>query len=274
MSSLLFNEEQATPLCEIMGKHRSDKGNANILTSHHNYTTMYHYLFKDMRDKPLRLFELGVGTNNVNIPSTMGPDANVGASLYGWREYFPNAKIYSADIDPGCLFNAERIKTYYCDQRDPNVIDSMLNNYPDLYDQFDIIIDDGLNIFEANVVFFNSFIKKLAPNGYYIIEDIINNDIQKYLKQIDEWKQQYPYLKFRLVTIPSNVNQYDNTLLIVQFGTLKSLRLATNQDGSHIIRHPIQLTPEQMRQLQEQQEAMQRQQQMQTSQPWKSSYTK
>jgi hypothetical protein len=266
MSLLLFNEEQPTPLCEIMGKYKCAKGSRNILTSHHNYTTLYHYLFKDWRDKPLRLFELGVGTNNVNFPSNMGKDAIVGASLYGWRDYFQKAQIYSADIDPDCLFNVDRIKTYYCDQRDPTVVENMLNNYSDLYDQFDIIIDNGLQMFEDKASFFNLFIKKLSPNGYYIIEDIINNEIQKYLNQIDEWKPHYPYLKFRLVTIPSNVNQYDNTLLIVQFGELKNLRLAINQDGSHLIRHPIQMTPEQMRQMQEYHQQQQLQQQLQQQQ--------
>jgi hypothetical protein len=80
---------------------------------------------------------------------------------------------------------------------------------------------------------------------------------------MDEWKAQYPYLKFRLVTIPSNVNQYDNTLLIVHFGELKTLRLAINQDGSHLIRHPIQLTPEQMRQMEEYHKQQQLKQQLQ-----------
>ena len=62
-----FDETHATELCEIMGRNKSDKGNINIDTSWHNYTTFYYSLFKDLREKPLRIFELGLGTNNLDI---------------------------------------------------------------------------------------------------------------------------------------------------------------------------------------------------------------
>jgi hypothetical protein len=35
----VFDETQYTPLCEIMGRNRSDKGSINISESVHNYTT-------------------------------------------------------------------------------------------------------------------------------------------------------------------------------------------------------------------------------------------
>ena len=50
-----------------MGRNKSDKGNKNIISSWHNYTTFYYSIFKDMCDKNLRVFELGLGTNNINI---------------------------------------------------------------------------------------------------------------------------------------------------------------------------------------------------------------
>ncbi len=45
----LFNEKLATPLCEIMGRHKSDKGHVDITASHHNYTTFYYSIFKSIR---------------------------------------------------------------------------------------------------------------------------------------------------------------------------------------------------------------------------------
>ena len=45
-----------------------------------------------------------------------------GASLRVWRDYFPNAIIYGADIDKDILFAEERIKTFYIDQLDPVAI--------------------------------------------------------------------------------------------------------------------------------------------------------
>ena len=51
----IFNEKEPTQLCEIMGRNRSDKGNLNITNSWHNYTTFYYSIFKDIKDKPLRI---------------------------------------------------------------------------------------------------------------------------------------------------------------------------------------------------------------------------
>jgi len=39
-----------------------------------------------------------------------------------WREYFPNANIYGADIDETILFQDERIATFPLDQTKPESI--------------------------------------------------------------------------------------------------------------------------------------------------------
>jgi hypothetical protein len=114
-----FDEQLSSPLCEIMGRNLSDKGHLYITRSWHNYTTFYYSIFKNKRNAPLRLFELGLGTNNVNLPSNMGAEGRPGASLYGWAEFFPIANIFGADIDKDILFNNDRISTFYCDQTNP-----------------------------------------------------------------------------------------------------------------------------------------------------------
>jgi hypothetical protein len=211
--NFVFDPTQSTPLCEIMGKNLSDKGHININISHHNYTTFYYSIFKDLCDKELRIFELGLGTNNVNIKSNMGKDGRPGASLYGWSEFFPNSKIFGADIDSEILFNTNTIKTFYCDQTNPNIIKYMWNE-PCLQDGFDIIIEDGLHTFLANVCFFENSIHKLKPNGYFIIEDIIIHEEQLFIRKIKEWESKYTDCLFNLLKIPSH-NRYDNTLLVV-----------------------------------------------------------
>jgi SAM-dependent methyltransferase len=211
--SYLFDETQYTPLCEIMGRNKSDKGSINIGSSWHNYTTFYYSIFKDLCNKKLRIFELGLGTNNINLPSNMGANGRPGASLYGWSEFFPNSEIFGADIDTEILFNTDKIRTFYCDQTN-NVIIKQLWNESDLQDNFDIIIDDGLHTFDANVCFFENSIHKLKPNGYYIIEDILNNEEHLFISKIDEWEHQYNDCLFTLLTIPS-FNRHDNRLLVV-----------------------------------------------------------
>lgn len=210
-----FNEKIATPLCEIMGRNRSDKGHLNIEDVKHNYTTLYHSLFKDLQMQPIRIFELGLGTNNIHMPSSMGADGRPGASLYGWAEYFPQAKVYGADIDTAILFNTERIKTFYCDQTNPHIIQYMWKE-AELQGEFDIIVEDGLHEFRANVCFFENSIHKLALNGYYIIEDIIRDDIPKFMNTISIWRERCPNMHFELITIPCKINEYDNTVLVVK----------------------------------------------------------
>jgi hypothetical protein len=210
----LFDEKISTPLCEIMGRHKSDKGSINIKYSWHNYTTFYYSIFNDLREKQLRVFELGLGTNNVNIPSNMGVDGTPGASLFGWSEFFHNSHIFGADIDNEILFNTDKIKTFYCDQTKPEIIKKMWSE-PDLQYNFDIIIDDGLHSFNANVCFFENSIHKLNPNGYYIIEDILNYQEYLFEDKIKTWEKQYTDCIFTLVKIPSIRNPHDNTLLVV-----------------------------------------------------------
>ena len=212
--NFIFKENQNTPLCEIMGRNKSDKGHININSSWHNYTTFYYSIFKDLCDKNLRIFELGLGTNNVNISSNMGINGRPGASLYGWSEFFPNSDIYGADIDTNILFNTDKIQTFYCDQTNPDVVKNMWN-HTNLQENFDIIIDDGLHTFDANVCFFENSIHKLKPNGYFIIEDILYNEEYLFINKIKEWETEYKDCSFTLLKIPSSCNKFDNTLLVI-----------------------------------------------------------
>jgi hypothetical protein len=209
-----FDETKSTPLCEIMGRNNSDKGNLNITGSWHNYTTLYYSLFKNIADKELRVFELGIGTNNLTMVSNMGINGRPGASLYGWSEFFPNSKVFGADIDRDILFNTDRIKTFYCDQTKPEVIQKMWTE-PELQDAFDIIIDDGLHLHEANFTFFENSIHKLKSKGYYIIEDIIKNDQYIFLNKIKEWESKYTDCSFTIINIPSTRNSFDNVLIVI-----------------------------------------------------------
>ena len=210
--SLFFYVNKPTPLCEIMGRNKSDKGSINIRNSWHNYTTFYYSIFKDIADKKLRIFELGLGTNDVNIKSNMGVNGRPGASLYGWAEFFKNSQIFGADIDKNILFNTERIHTFYCDQTKPEDIKNMWDSEELLKDNFDIIIEDGLHEPNANVCFFENSIHKLKNGGYYIIEDVATDKRELYENIIKEWKVKYPKNKYDFVTIPSDANIWVNKL--------------------------------------------------------------
>ena len=196
-----------------MAAHGSDKSYASH-NGHHNYTTYYYELFKPVRDKRLRIFELGIGSNNPEIPSNMGKDGSPGASLRGWCDFFPNAEIFGADIDKTILFTSDRIKTYYCDQNSKESIKELWE-LQDLCDGFDIIIEDGMHNFYANKCFFENSIHKLNPDGVYIIEDLIITHLVHYIRQVREWELKYPDCSFKILPVPHTSNFYDNILLVV-----------------------------------------------------------
>jgi hypothetical protein len=199
-----------TELCEIMNRCGSDKG-----FGWHNYTEYYHEIFKSLKDKELNIFELGLGTNNPNLPSSMGVDGKPGASLRGWKEYFPNSEVYGADIDKDILFQEDRIKTFYCDQTNKEIIHGMWN-LPELNAiQFDIIIDDGLHECNANIMFLENSIHKLKNDGIYIVEDIINYIIPLYTHHLSNIKNIFN-IAYEIIKLENINNTVDNNLLVIK----------------------------------------------------------
>jgi len=212
LSGLDFSK--STPLCNVMSKYGSDKSCFQTKYQWHNYTIFYYNILKDLIDKPLRVFELGLGTNNTNVQSNMGKDGIPGASLRGWAEFFPNASVFGADIDRDVLFEETRIKTYYCDQTNPSTIHQMWTE-SDLVEPFDLIVEDGLHTYEANVCFFENSIHRLKEGGIFIIEDVKADDIPRFEKKIADWKQIHPLLTFETIRLPYERNGYDNNIIYI-----------------------------------------------------------
>jgi hypothetical protein len=207
--------DNTTELCYIMNFFGSDKGHP-LNEGNHSYTRFYYNLFKDVRYDSLRIFELGLGTNNVNIPSNMGPDGKPGASLRGWKQFFPNSEIFGADIDREILFEEDRISTYYCDQNSSIITREMWGSSKLIDDGMDIIIEDGYHVFSYNVNFFENSNYKLNVGGVFIIEDVMHYTLDLWRDKIAFWEVKYPHLKFRIYVIPHEKNPYDNTLVLAQ----------------------------------------------------------
>jgi SAM-dependent methyltransferase len=191
-----------------MNEEKSDKGNG-----WHNYTKAYHQIFKGINVNAI--FELGIGSIDLSITSNMGVNGVPGASLRGWRRYFTSAHIFAADIDPKALINEERINSYICDQTQVSSI-KKLWGHESLPAQFDIMIDDGLHEFHANVIFFENSIHKLKKGGIYVVEDIMGPELGKWQKKIQvDYTTQYPDFIFRLCCLPNTKNACDNNLLLI-----------------------------------------------------------
>jgi hypothetical protein len=135
-------------LNDIALKYGTDKSNKA-----HNYVEKYEHYFESMRDKEIKLFEIGIQN---------------GFSLKTWEEYFPNGMIYGIDIKDCTHMSTDRIKAMVCSQNNP----AGLNNINEQHGPFDIIIDDGSH-FSSDMNFsFNHLFPLLKEGGLYIIEDI------------------------------------------------------------------------------------------------------
>jgi len=208
-----LSERPETQLCEIMNRNLSDKGNG-----HHNYTKLYDHMFGFFRHENLNILEIGVGSINPNIPSNMsGGDLGLyykpGASIRGWREYFPNSEIYCCDIDNSILdFQDSKIHGFFLDQTNDYILNSVANEGIIKDVKFDIIIDDGLHFFPVNTNVMNFFLPKVKKGGYYIIEDIIDTQYsQRSINFNILNNKNYQYIKF-----PNHRNTVDNNLFIVK----------------------------------------------------------
>jgi hypothetical protein len=95
-----------------------------------------------------------------------------------WKDYFPNAMIFGADIDRDILFQEDRIKTFYMDQLDSKSIQDFWR-MAECAD-FNLMVDDGLHTFEAGSTLFLNSIEYLAPEGVYVIEDVNLVDLLRY----------------------------------------------------------------------------------------------
>lgn len=190
----IFNTELITKndsLDKLADKFGTDKGgniNKNISKREilNNYTPLYQKLFSKKRNDYKLVFEVGLGSNNLDIPSNMGSNGKPGASLYMWKAYFPNAEIFGADVDKRILFNEDRIKTYFVDQYSSESIKKMWRDIN--RKNFDIIIDDGIHDYKGNINFFENSIEYLKKDGVYIIEDVNNiyvDNFRKYFSDLD-----------------------------------------------------------------------------------------
>lgn len=165
-----FENQNQSNLEYIFNKNLSDKAYS------HNYYILYSYILNKLK-KDINILEVGLGTNNPNLVSTMGENGRPGASLYAFNEYLPDAHIYGCDIDKDILFNTDKIKTCFVDQLDYNSFNNIHNSFGNI--KYDLFIDDGLHSIGANFNTLLFALKNLNENGWIVIEDI---------GIIDNWK--------------------------------------------------------------------------------------
>lgn len=149
-------------LSELFKSYGSDKSTT------HNYYKIYSCLLKELSE-PKKIFEIGLGTNNVDVVSTMGKNGKPGASLRAFRDFTANAKVFGADFDRRVLFTEDRIETYFVDQTNIHTFTELSQN---VGNGFDLMIDDGLHSPNANLHSLYFFLQSIKVGGFAVVEDI------------------------------------------------------------------------------------------------------
>jgi hypothetical protein len=136
-------------LTRLADLHQTDKGSRD-----HQFTRAYELYFHPIRHDVRKVFEIGVLR---------------GASMKMWRDYFPNATIYGADIEPKTEYDSDRIKTLVADQSRREELQRLIDLHGTGYD---VVLDDGGHTMEQQQVSFGYLFPHVKPGGYYVIEDV------------------------------------------------------------------------------------------------------
>lgn len=155
-----------TPLCKLAYKYGVDK----CPLIKHNYTQFYYEIFKQRRRSTKKILEIGIGHEKImaHVSKIKGRYI-MGASLYMWRDFFPNAEVFGADINYELIFEDERIKTYWCDQRNKGNLEKLVEI---IGTDIDIVIDDGSHKWSDQLFTCQTLMRTINKNAIYIIEDV------------------------------------------------------------------------------------------------------
>lgn len=148
-----------TPLCELAMKYGTDK------CVPAKYTPVYHRLLGGSAEQVKDVLEIGICAKR-DIPNH-----RTGASLFMWRDYFPNARIVGIDIDPASMVFDERIRSFMIDQSSRPQLHGLMKNFGD---GFDLIVDDGSHNPVHQLVSLQTLLPYVRNGGTYVIEDIGN----------------------------------------------------------------------------------------------------
>lgn len=204
-----------TDLCYLLFKYGSDK---TSLKDWHNYSLLYSELFRDYQFSAKNILEIGIGTNYLDVKSSMGLNGKPGASLRAFRDFFKNANIIGADIDTRILFEEPRINTYYVDQTKRDTLIDLVSHF---HEPFDILIDDGLHEAFANKNCFEFFFPDwIQPGGLYIIEDIHINyaeEMKSYVEIIKQNSKLMAFIEFiEFIHLNHYRNRFDNNIILIK----------------------------------------------------------
>ena len=132
----------------------SNKSSAGrFLHKMNSYASIYEELLFKYVGQEVALAEIGIG---------------YGGCLQMWREYLGDkSSIFGIDSGDRLLYEEPQIKCFLADQSQPETIESVAKQLPEL----DIFIDDAGHFSHQQISTFNIMFSKLKRGGLYFCED-------------------------------------------------------------------------------------------------------
>ena len=174
-------------LTKLAIKYKTDKWGK------HSYTPFYNDFFKHKRESVKSVLEIGAGE---------------GLGLRMFRDYFPNAMIYGAEIEKDRLFKEDRIEVLKCDQSEPKELKALIKK---IGGDIDLIIDDGSHVTFDQLSTCITLLPLLTSDFIYVIEDVADDKLIDLLgKDIKLGKEEFLADEVRFG------ERYDDRLIIVR----------------------------------------------------------
>lgn len=128
------------------------------------YTPVYEQFLNHWREQVKDVLEIGIcGDRDI-------PNNRTGASLFAWRDYFPNARIVGIDNDAKWMVTGEeRIETYCLDAYDMTALTTLLVKLDRTYD---FICDDAVHDPIPQLTLLHTVWPFLRPTGIAAVEDV------------------------------------------------------------------------------------------------------
>jgi len=191
-----------TELCKIAYKWTTDK----CPKIRHYYTPIYYEMFKDRRDKIRKVLEIGIGYPRVmgHVEKKTKKKYITGASLFMWREFFPNAQVFGADHTKSAMVKGEdRITTFVCDEHNKNDLEKLVEKTGS---DIDIFIDDGAHDHTSQIFLAVNILPLLSKDVVYVIEDIfspkrVTRELDKYGYQCEVPKLLFERYRENLIIV-------------------------------------------------------------------------
>jgi hypothetical protein len=169
---LRLASDPVNELTRLANRYGSDKGDIHL--SRHFYTRVYGPLFAPLRDRPLKICEVGLlhkrdGWKDPDARDGGGQIANRAPSLEMWSTYFPQAQIVGFDINDFSAVNIERVTTVQGDMGNPVELQRIIDAAGG---DFDIVIEDASHASHHQQISLAHLFPHVRVGGLYIIEDL------------------------------------------------------------------------------------------------------